>query len=235
MSAYDYLIFDADHTVIDFDEDEKRAFRAAFRAAGMEADESAVADCWQFSADNWVALGLTQVHLPELRARFHELYHTHVRDIVRYMDETYRLGAGRDAAGRAFFETLAEDAHLVEGAAETLSALGCRYKLCIATNGLREMQAGRLASLASCFERVFVSEEMGLVKPDARFFTAMLSELHTTADRCLMIGDSLATDIAGAASVGMDSVWFDRRRAPLPPPYAPVAVISDLRELLALL
>ena len=32
--GYDYLIFDADHTVIDFDADERRAFRAAFAAAG---------------------------------------------------------------------------------------------------------------------------------------------------------------------------------------------------------
>ena len=35
MAQYDYLIFDADHTVIDFDLDEKRAFRAAFDAAGV--------------------------------------------------------------------------------------------------------------------------------------------------------------------------------------------------------
>ena len=31
---YEYIIFDADHTVIDFDEDEKRAFRAALDVLG---------------------------------------------------------------------------------------------------------------------------------------------------------------------------------------------------------
>ena len=52
MSAvrYDYLIFDADHTVIDFDLDEKRAFRAAFRAAGVSCSEDMIEDCWRFSA-----------------------------------------------------------------------------------------------------------------------------------------------------------------------------------------
>ena len=35
MPQYDYLIFDADHTIIDFDRDEKRAFRAAFGAADV--------------------------------------------------------------------------------------------------------------------------------------------------------------------------------------------------------
>ena len=39
MPAYDYIIFDADHTVIDFDADERRAFRAAFRAARKHSTE----------------------------------------------------------------------------------------------------------------------------------------------------------------------------------------------------
>ena len=49
---YDYLIFDADHTLIDFDADERRAFRAAFAAAGMQASDAMVEACWAFSARN---------------------------------------------------------------------------------------------------------------------------------------------------------------------------------------
>ena len=73
MPAYDYIIFDADHTVIDFDADERRAFRAAFRAAGIEPTADMVEACWCFSAENWAHHGLYNVHLPEIQARYHEL------------------------------------------------------------------------------------------------------------------------------------------------------------------
>lgn len=232
---YEYLIFDADHTVIDFNADERRALRAAFRAAGLDAGEDMVEDCWAFSARNWGALGLNDVHLPELRARYHELYHTHVSAILQYMDEKYGLGAGRGAAGQAFSGTLALAAHPVDGAVETLTRLARKYRLCIATNGLAAMQAGRLSALAPLFERIFVSEEMGAIKPDPAFFHALLRALGVTADACLMIGDSLASDIAGANAVGMDAVWFNRRREPLPEGVRLKAQIADLRELCGLL
>ena len=125
---YDYLIFDADHTVIDFDADERRAFRAAFAAAGMDADPDMVETCWAFSARNWGELGLNDVHLPELRARYHALYHTHVRDIMRFADAQYGLGAGRAQAEKVFSEALSRPAHPVEGAVETLTALRKRVR-----------------------------------------------------------------------------------------------------------
>lgn len=232
---YDYLIFDADHTLIDFDADERRAFRAAFAAAGMQASDAMVEACWAFSARNWGELGLNNVHLPQLRARYHELYHTHVREIVDYMDTMYALGAGRAAAEHTFSQALALAAHPVEGALQALETLAKRYRLCIATNGLAAMQAGRLRELAPLFERVFVSEEMGVIKPDPVFFAHMLKALGTTAERCLMIGDSLASDIAGACAAGLDSIWFNRRGVPLPAGIRVKAVIRDLRELLSIL
>lgn len=237
MSAvrYDYLIFDADHTVIDFDLDEKRAFRAAFRAAGVSCSEDMIEDCWRFSAKNWADLGLTEVDSPVLRARFHALYHEHVRGIVDYMDDRYSLGSGKTAAARTFSDELSRAAHPVDGALEVLDALAQHYKLCIATNGLSGMQAGRLSALRPRFARIFVSEEMGCVKPDAAFFHLLLEELKTSPDKCLMIGDSLRSDIAGANAVGMDCVWFDRRGEGLPEGVHVRAVIHDLRELLSML
>ena len=98
MPQYDYLIFDADHTIIDFDRDEKRAFRAAFGAADVACTEDMIEDCWRFSAKNWADLGLLNVHLPELRALYHDLYHEHVRGIADYMERTFSLGQRSAAA-----------------------------------------------------------------------------------------------------------------------------------------
>lgn len=232
---YEYLIFDADHTILDFDADERRAFRAAFAAAGIRPTADMVEACWQFSAQNWAALGLLEMHLPEIQARYHQLYYTHVREIMQFADDTFGLGAGRARAEHVFTEALSAAAHPVEDAPRVLAALHARYKLCVATNGLSAMQTGRLASFGGLFDRVFISEEVGAVKPTAAFFGHMLSALGTAPARCLMVGDSLGSDIAGANGAGMDCIWFNRRGEPLPAGCRVKAVISHLNELLALL
>ena len=145
------------------------------------------------------------------------------------------VGTRKGAAEAAFSDTLAMAAHPVAGAAETLTVLAQKYRLCIATNGLAAMQAGRLSELAHLFFHVFVSETMGAIKPDAAFFERMLAALNTSSDRCLMIGDSLSSDIAGANAVGMDCIWFNRRGAALPDGVRVKAVITELKALLTLL
>ena len=235
MPAYDYIIFDADHTVIDFDADERRAFRAAFRAAGIEPTADMVEACWRLSAENWAHHGLYNVHLPEIQARYHELYHIHVRDIMDFADGMYGLGEKKPVAARTFEEELSREAHPVENAPEVLAALAERYKLCIATNGLVFMQVGRLAALRPLICRTFISEEMGAIKPAPAFFRAMTDALGAPPSRCLMVGDSLGSDVAGANAAGMDCIWFDRRGEALPQGYRVKAVIAHLNELLDIL
>lgn len=235
MADYDYIIFDADHTIIDFDADERRAFRAAFAAVGLEASDDMVEACWRFSAENWGNLGLYNVHLPQIQTRYHELYYTHVREIMAYADTMYGLGAARGRAEKVFTDALSEAAHPVEDAPQVMAALAKRYRLCVATNGLTSMQVGRLSSLSALIYRTFISEEMGSIKPNPVFFRAMTASLGADASRCLMIGDSLGSDIAGANAAGMDCIWFNRRGAVLPEGYRVKSVIGHLNELLTIL
>ena len=225
---YDYLIFDADHTVIDFDEDERRAFRAAFRAAGKGEDEAAVQACWEHSARNWHDLGLNDVHRSDVQSAYHDMYYRHVRTLFDWADTMYGFGSFRAQAQQAFEETLACPAHFIQNADMVLADLAQEYRICIATNGLSQMQRGRLQALMPVLYRLYISEEMRCIKPNAAFFRAILQDLGVAAERCLMVGDSLSSDIAGASAVGMPCVWFCRSAADAP---ASVPKIADLREL----
>jgi len=66
------------------------------------------------------------------------------------------------------------------------------------------------------------SSEVGRRKPDAAIFEHALAALGIAAGSTLFVGDTLATDIAGAAALGMhtcQAVWFradDDRDAPEP-------------------
>ena len=68
------------------------------------------------------------------------------------------------------------------------------------------------------FDTVVVSGEVGVGKPDEKVFRIVLDELEVQADRAVMVGDSLSSDIAGARLVAepvMCAMLMDCRRSQL--------------------
>ncbi len=55
---------------------------------------------------------------------------------------------------------------------------------------------------------LYVSEVMGAAKPDAAFFDMILEKIGAPRESCVMIGDSLTSDMLGAKNARMKSVWF---------------------------
>ena len=58
---------------------------------------------------------------------------------------------------------------------------------------------------------VVVSDELGIRKPRPEIFEAVAAALGLAPREILHVGDSLSADIAGAAAVGMRTVWLTRR------------------------
>ncbi|MDE6274566.1 MAG: HAD family hydrolase [Clostridiales bacterium] len=232
MKEYRYIIFDADQTLIDFFEDERRAIRAVFSAIGKQASGEQVADIRRFSDENWVELGLFEVHTAHVQQNFHALYYRHLEDVVNYAAEKYSFEERREAAGKVFFETLCRPATLFPDALDTVKVLSERYRICIATNGIAKMQRGRLAPFSPYVSHLLISEEMGAIKPSGAFFADMLRILCAKASECLMVGDSISSDIAGATAAGMDSILLDRTGINGQSPA--ICTVSSLHELLEL-
>lgn len=93
--------------------------------------------------------------------------------------------------------------------ADLLKRLSRRYRLGIVSNFY-----GNLATVCRNLElvpyfRVFVdSAILGCLKPDPRIFLNALSQLGTSPDRAVFVGDSLRRDMAGARNVGMAHIWL---------------------------
>lgn len=125
--------------------------------------------------------------------------------------------------------------NLFEGTHEVLSALKSNYKLHIITNGFLESQEMKMSrtNLKQYFDQVFISEVIGLYKPDIALFNHALEAVGAESHQVLMIGDSLEADILGAKNAGIDQVYFN----PLSDPhnYEITYEINKLHELLALL
>jgi putative hydrolase of the HAD superfamily len=116
-------------------------------------------------------------------------------------------------------------------AEEVFRNYSSRYKTCIATNGIADMQKIRLKAFLPYTYRLFISEELHTIKPDPAFFYAMVDNLHTDVKKCLFIGDSLTSDVAGCASVGMDCVWINPKKIPLPSGVSVKAQVDSVDDL----
>ena len=87
-----------------------------------------------------------------------------------------------------------------------------RYALVLATNGPGDVQRRKLdaSGLAAFFPVVVASGDIGLGKPDERFFAHALSAIGVRAADAISVGDSEEKDVLGARSAGVRSVLLDR-------------------------
>ena len=127
-------------------------------------------------------------------------------------------------------------------AAAVVRDLARDHRLALVTNGAPDVQREKLSrtALASFFEITVISAEIGAGKPDPRIFEAALTSLEIAPNDAVMIGDSLARDIAGAHAAGIRAIWIDRASrenvpAPAPVPDARVTALKEVRSALAAL
>jgi putative hydrolase of the HAD superfamily len=78
---------------------------------------------------------------------------------------------------------------------------------------------------------VVVSGDEGISKPDPRILHIALARLGVAAADAVMVGDSWAADITGAARAGIRAVWFNPLNRPMPPEPAGVVEIQALSPL----
>ena len=94
---------------------------------------------------------------------------------------------------------------------EVLERLSADYRIYAASNGVLVMQENRLqlAGLRKYFTDLFVSDDIGYAKPDINYFKECLNRAGLAISEVLMVGDSLASDIAGANIAGIESCWYN--------------------------
>jgi len=178
----------------------------------------------KINADLWHGFEQGKIGIQELKIkRFRSLLAHFNSDsnpeemAVRYLDSL----SGKDC--------------LLPHARETLSSLCYRAPLGLVTNGISRVQRRRIekAGIRERFSAIFISEEQGISKPDARVFARAAAALGLPLSRLLFVGDNPATDILAAMHAGMDACWFVPSDAPWPhPAEAPNLSIRELSELL---
>ena len=116
---------------------------------------------------------------------------------------------------------------------ETLEILYKNYDCHIVTNGITRIQKGRMhrSELKPFIKELFISEEMGVSKPDVRYFDLVKEKLNPDPDDLLIvIGDSLSSDMKGAVDSGLKAIWYNPNHLPAPS-FLLDGIVDDLRKL----
>jgi putative hydrolase of the HAD superfamily len=139
-------------------------------------------------------------------------------------------------AEEIFTEAQVRGHAVLPGAAETVRRVSARHRLGILTNGPSDIQRLKLegSGLAPQFESVAISGEMGVGKPKAAAFSAILGKLDVRPEKAVMVGDSWERDIDGAHGCGLQAVWIAWGR-PTPAHLPGVRVTQTIEEVADLL
>ena len=199
------FLFDLDQTLLDFHASEYKALGLVLTRNGLSFSE----EIYQaFKATNkslWLELEKGTITRTELFTK-------------RFLDVFARCEgdpSGLDplAVNDEFIRTMSVNGVLMDGALDFVKRVKHEIphaRIYIASNGATVNAKGRIAStgLDRYIDGLFISEDMGVTKPAAEFFDICLERIGEPRASCIMIGDSLSSDMLGAKNASLDSVWF---------------------------
>ena len=221
--AYDVIFMDIDNTLLDFNAGTADSLRQLLADFGEALTDERLGRFFEINNSLWTAYEHGEIEKSYI-------FPTRFQQWLGEMDiETDWL-----AANERYAEGLRQSAILMPHAMELLEALKGKYPLYGVTNGVVSTQLPRLAKsrLNEYFDHVFISEAMGCKKPEKEFFDKVFDAIgNPDKSRCIILGDSLTSDMQGGRNAGIATCFFGADTGDPRCDY----VIGDLREFLAVL
>jgi putative hydrolase of the HAD superfamily len=223
--TYQWVLFDADGTLFDYDAAERQALERALSAIDVSFDDDVLDAYREINTRLWDEFELGNVTAEKLKSeRFAQLF------------AALETDAALDAVDFSdlYLDYLGDCTSLMPDVMPVLDTLTSRVRLALITNGLKAVQRSRLtkSGLAPYFEAVVISDEEGVAKPDPRLFEIAMARMeHPSKASVLMVGDSLTSDMRGANLYGIDACWYNPEKRPGLPDVEVRYEIRSLREL----
>ncbi|MCR5337076.1 MAG: YjjG family noncanonical pyrimidine nucleotidase [Lachnospiraceae bacterium] len=203
--TYKNFLFDLDQTLLDFHASEKVALEIVLRENGLFFSDDIYKAFKVYNKSLWLELEKGTISRNELFIlRFQDVFSRCVGD-SSHLDP---LKVNGD-----FIKAMSTHGVLMDGALELVKKIKSEIedaRIYVITNGATINAKGRIAStgLQAYIDGLFVSEDMGVTKPAAEYFDMVLDAIAQPKESCIVIGDSLSSDMLGAKNAGLRSVWF---------------------------
>lgn len=203
------VFIDIDNTLLDFDLAIINSLKTGFAKYNLGTYTDSVYETFTLINNSlWLSLEKKEISFEELkRIRFDRVFKE----------------LGINFSGKIFEQYFREQLHSIvfpiEGSVEILKYLKEKYLVVLASNGPQEQQVTRvkLGKMDKYVDYIFTSELIGYSKPSKEYFDKVFDILNKDNNKierneCVMIGDSLTSDISGAKQAEMFTILFDKHQ-----------------------
>ncbi len=203
---FDWILFDADHTLFDFDKSAAESLMDTMQSHGIAHHDGHWELYNKINKTCWSAYENGEMDRDTMRtlrfSLFFEQIGAEVADIEIFASQ--------------YLQGLPSRPYFINGAIELLNALHGNVRLGIITNGLAEVQRPRLVSTGvdRLFDIIVVSGEIGSMKPSHTYFEHTYNQMsRPRKNKVLVVGDSLNADVKGGSDFGFTTCWFNPESA----------------------
>ena len=223
---YDFILFDADDTLFDFQKTAEKCFSETCKKLGIPYKDGYYEIYRKINQDYWDLFSLGKVEKSVLK-------------VMRFVD--FGKAIGYDINGDEFMpiyeKGLSETAILYPETIPTLEKVKkLGLKTYLITNGLANVQRGRLklSGIGKYFDGIFISDEMGTSKPSKTYYDMVVSQIEGfDTSKALIVGDSLVSDIPLGLENGIDTCYLNHtgEKPTLPVTYE-IKKVSEVLKIL---
>ncbi len=218
-----YLFFDLDDTLLDFHKAEAWALRQALRRSGVEPTDAIAARYSEINQSQWELLEEQKITRQQVLVRRFQL-----------LFQELGVNASCEKTQKCYENMLAKGHDFMPGAQELLETLKGKYEMYLVSNGTAMVQDARLrdSGIEQYFKGIFISERVGVDKPQEEFFDRSFAAIPVfDPGQAMIIGDSLTSDIRGGNNAGIQTCWYNPKHKPR---RADIHVDYEISELMAL-
>lgn len=197
------ILWDMDGTLLDFEKAEYQAIRKCFEIFGLgECTSEMIRRYSVINKKYWERLERKELTKAEvLVGRFEEFFATEniQTACAAEFNKEYQLRLG---------DTIC----FCDDSFELVKVFKGRIKQYAVTNGTKVAQDRKLerSGLIGLFDDIFISEEVGVEKPDVKFFEYVWKQIGNYApNEVIIVGDSLTSDMQGGNNAGILTCWYN--------------------------
>ncbi len=219
------ILWDIDGTLLDFHAAERVAIKNLFQKFQLgECTDEMLGRYSKINKSYWERLERGELTKPQiLVGRFETFFAEEGLDVsvASEFNQAYQLSLGDTIV-------YCDDSY------EIVKSLKGRVKQYAVSNGTIVAQTKKLerSGLGELFDGVFLSEQLGVEKPNVQFFEQVFAAIGpVNKAEVIIVGDSLSSDICGGNNAGICTCWYNPDMQKTSAEYRIDYEIRDLHEI----